>query len=34
MSPGKRPVVTGQEGTEALRIALQITEQIERGNSK
>lgn len=31
---GKRPVVTGQEGTEALRIALQITEQIERGNSK
>jgi len=25
---GKRPVVTGQEGTEALRIALQITEQI------
>ena len=31
---GKRPVVTGQEGTEALRIALQITEQIERGNAK
>jgi predicted dehydrogenase len=31
---GKRPVVTGQEGTEALRIALQITEQIEKLNAK
>jgi predicted dehydrogenase len=28
---GKRPVVTGQEGAEALRIALQITEAIQRG---
>jgi predicted dehydrogenase len=27
---GKRPVVSGQEGAEALRIALQITDQIER----
>ncbi len=27
---GKRPVVSGQEGTEALRIALMITEQIDR----
>jgi predicted dehydrogenase len=31
---GKRPVVSGQEGTEALRLALLITEQIERGNAK
>ena len=30
---GKRPVVSGQEGTEALRLALQITEQIERNNA-
>ena len=28
---GKQPVVTGQEGAEALRIALQITEAIQRG---
>jgi predicted dehydrogenase len=28
---GKRPVVSGQEGTEALRIALEITEKIEQG---
>ena len=28
---GKRPVVSGQEGTEALRLALEITEKIERG---
>ncbi len=27
---GKRPKVTGQEATEALRLALEITEQIER----
>jgi predicted dehydrogenase len=27
---GKRPMVSGQEGAEALRIALQITDQIER----
>ncbi len=27
---GKRPVVSGQEGAEALRLALQITDQIER----
>ncbi len=27
---GKRPVVTGQEGAEAVRIALEITDQIER----
>jgi predicted dehydrogenase len=27
---GKRPIVSGQEGAEALRIALQITDQIER----
>ena len=31
---GKRPVVSGQEGTEALRLALQITEQIERNNAE
>jgi predicted dehydrogenase len=30
---GKRPVVSGQEGAEALRIALQITDQIERNAS-
>ena len=30
---GKRPAVSGQEGTEALRIALEITQQIERGNA-
>lgn len=30
---GKRPMVSGQEGTEALRLALQITEQIERNNA-
>lgn len=30
---GKQPKVTGQEGTEALRIALMITEQIERANA-
>ena len=30
---GKRPIVSGQEGTEALRIALQITQQIERNNA-
>jgi predicted dehydrogenase len=30
---GKRPVVSGQEGAEALRIALQITDQIERNTS-
>ena len=27
---GKRPVVSGQEATEALRLALEITEQIEK----
>ncbi|HAL73057.1 MAG TPA: oxidoreductase, partial [Verrucomicrobiales bacterium] len=27
---GKRPVVTGQEGAEAVRIALEITDQIEK----
>ena len=27
---GRRPVVTGQEGAEAVRIALEITDQIER----
>ena len=26
----RRPVVTGQEGAEAVRIALEITDQIER----
>lgn len=31
---GKRPVVSGQEGTEALRLALEITERIERNNAK
>ncbi len=30
---GKRPVVSGQEATEALRLALEITEQIEKGKS-
>lgn len=29
---GKRPVVSGQEGAEALRIALQITESIQKAN--
>jgi len=27
---GKRPIVTGQEGAEAVRIALEITDQIEK----
>ena len=30
---GTRPMVSGREGTEALRLALQITEQIERNNA-
>ena len=30
---GSRPMVSGREGTEALRLALQITEQIERNNA-
>ena len=30
---GTRPRVSGREGTEALRLALQITEQIERNNA-
>lgn len=30
---GKRPVVTGQEGAEAVRIALEITDQIEKNAS-
>ena len=30
---GVRPIVSGQEGAEALRIALQITDQIERNAS-
>ena len=30
---GRRPVVTGQEGAEAVRIALEITDQIERNAS-
>jgi predicted dehydrogenase len=29
---GKKPVVSGQEGTEALRLALEITERIEQNN--
>lgn len=30
---GKRPIVSGQEATEALRLALEITEQIEKSQS-
>jgi predicted dehydrogenase len=30
---GKRPIVSGQEGAEAVRIALEITDQIEKNTA-